>query len=178
MAYALMAGVPAINGLYVSFFTIVLYVLLGTSKHLSVGTYAIVSLMVISSIKKYEGILYSSGKVEIGNHTHSVVHRSSGSNSAPAKIEFLSDDPVDAKVQIAMALSLLSGIIQVIFGILHVGFVTKYLSDSIVNGFTCGAAFHVVVSQISTLLGIKLGYSHLAFVLIGVSSINYYRFLF
>ena len=37
MAYALMAGVPAINGLYVSFFTIVLYVLLGTSRHISPG---------------------------------------------------------------------------------------------------------------------------------------------
>lgn len=173
MAYALMAGVPAINGLYVSFFTIVLYVLLGTSKHLSVGTYAIVSLMVISSIKKYDGILYSSNtKLDVGNNSsHTIVHRSSDSHSgsAPAKIEFLSDDPTDAKVQIAMALSLLSGIIQVIFGILHIGFVTKYLSDSIVNGFTCAAAFHVVVSQISTLLGIKLGDNHLAFVLIGVS---------
>ena len=100
-----------------------------------------------------------------------ILHRSSDSHSgsAPPKIEFLSDDPTDAKVQIAMALSLLSGIIQVIFGILHIGFVTKYLSDSIVNGFTCAAAFHVVVSQISTLLGIKLGDNHLAFVLIGVS---------
>lgn len=37
MAYALMAGVPAINGLYVSFFTVILYVLLGTSRHLSTG---------------------------------------------------------------------------------------------------------------------------------------------
>lgn len=37
MAYALMAGVPAINGLYVSFFTVILYVLFGTSRHLSTG---------------------------------------------------------------------------------------------------------------------------------------------
>ena len=37
MAFSLMAGLPAINGLYVSFFAIVMYLLLGTSKHLSHG---------------------------------------------------------------------------------------------------------------------------------------------
>ena len=56
---------------------------------------------------------------------------------------------------------------QILFGILHIGFVTKYLSDSIVNGFISGAALHVVVSQIDKLLGVKLGENHLIFVLIG-----------
>ena len=37
MAYALLAAVPAVNGLYISFFPCVLYVLLGTSPHISIG---------------------------------------------------------------------------------------------------------------------------------------------
>jgi MFS superfamily sulfate permease-like transporter len=36
-----------------------------------------------------------------------------------------------------------------------VGVVTKYLSDVIVAAFTTGAAYHIVVSQIPILLGIK-----------------------
>ena len=37
------------------------------------------------------------------------------------------------------------------------GFTTKYLSDSIVNGFTLGCTFQIFVSQIATILGLKLG---------------------
>lgn len=58
--------------------------------------------------------------------------------------------------------------IKIGFAIFHVGYVTKYLSDAIVNGFTTGAAYHVVVSQIPTLLGIKTTEEQETFVLIGV----------
>ena len=47
MAYALMAGLPPIVGLYVSFFTVIIYVLLGTSRHLSLG----VKIIQISLLK-------------------------------------------------------------------------------------------------------------------------------
>ncbi|RNA41964.1 solute carrier family 26 member 10-like [Brachionus plicatilis] len=157
LAYSLMAGLPAINGLYVSFINVILYVLLGTSRHLSTGTYAIVSLMVASSINKYKGVLYPLDYNSTANLTESV----------PSSSEFISNDPDKARVLIATCLALFSGAIQVIFALFHIGVVTKFLSDSIVNGFTCGAAFHVVVSQISTLLGIKIGDVHLAFVLVG-----------
>ena len=191
MAYALMAGVPAINGLYVSFFNVILYVLLGTSKHLSTGTYAIVSLIIASSVKKYSGILYppmgdtshggiiahttanysdydyysTTEAIEHAAHGHSDGHGGAVVIGDPAN--YISQDPVQGAVMVAMTLSFFAGIIQIALGILHVGFVTKYLSDSIVNGFTCGAAFHVIVSQISTLLGIKLKGIHIPFVVIG-----------
>jgi MFS superfamily sulfate permease-like transporter len=58
MAYSLMAGLPPVYGLYVSFFTVMAYFLFGTSRHLSLGTYGVVSLMVKSSISKFEGKLY------------------------------------------------------------------------------------------------------------------------
>jgi len=52
MAYSLLAGLPPINGLYVSFFPVLMYVLFGTTHHLSIGTFAVVSLMVGAVIDK------------------------------------------------------------------------------------------------------------------------------
>ena len=37
MAYALLAGIPPIHGLYMAFFQCLVYAVLGTSRHLSVG---------------------------------------------------------------------------------------------------------------------------------------------
>ena len=45
LAYAILAGVPAIIGIYTAFFPVIIYVLLGTSKHVSMGTFAVVSIL-------------------------------------------------------------------------------------------------------------------------------------
>ena len=37
LGYALLANLPAVHGLYMSFFPILVYFLLGTSKHLAIG---------------------------------------------------------------------------------------------------------------------------------------------
>lgn len=58
MAYSLMAGLPAVNGLYVAFFSAMMYFFFGTSRHLSVGTYGIVSIMLDTYMVTYEGRLF------------------------------------------------------------------------------------------------------------------------
>ena len=50
MAYAMLAGLPPIVGLYASTLPILIYALLGTSRELAVGPVAMVSLMVASSL--------------------------------------------------------------------------------------------------------------------------------
>ncbi|VDP03030.1 unnamed protein product [Heligmosomoides polygyrus] len=41
--------------------------------------------------------------------------------------------------------------------LLHLSFLSTYLSDSVVSGLTFGAAIHAFVAQLSGLLGIRLG---------------------
>ncbi len=50
MAYAYLAGLPPIYGLYGGLFPLLVYALLGTSRHLSVGPVAVTSLLVIAGI--------------------------------------------------------------------------------------------------------------------------------
>lgn len=50
MAYAMIAGLPPVYGLYASIFPLLLYLLLGTSKHLAVGPVAMDSLLVAAGL--------------------------------------------------------------------------------------------------------------------------------
>lgn len=60
LAYALLAGLPAEMGLYASILPLVAYALLGTSRTLSVGPVAVVSLMTATAV----GNIAESGSVD------------------------------------------------------------------------------------------------------------------
>jgi SulP family sulfate permease len=53
MAYAMLAGLPPVMGLYASTIPLVIYALLGSSRHLSIGPVAITSLLVFSGVSIY-----------------------------------------------------------------------------------------------------------------------------
>uniref|UniRef100_A0AC35U018 STAS domain-containing protein n=1 Tax=Rhabditophanes sp. KR3021 TaxID=114890 RepID=A0AC35U018_9BILA len=53
-------------------------------------------------------------------------------------------------------ITLTVGLIQFTIGLLKLGFLTNYMSDSLLSGFTTGAACHVFVSQINKVLGYKV----------------------
>lgn len=55
MAYALIAGLPPIYGLYASFVPLLLYALLGSSRQLAVGPVAMVSLLVAAGVAPLAG---------------------------------------------------------------------------------------------------------------------------
>ena len=73
---------------------------MGTSKHLSAGTYAVVSLMTATSINKFKGTLFPLEAIS-SNRTN---------ETTPL---YLFNDPIQGKIMISMTLSLVSGLIQV-----------------------------------------------------------------
>ncbi len=53
MAYGLLAGVPPIYGLYAGIAPLLLYAFFGSSRHLSVGPVALVSLLILAGVSKF-----------------------------------------------------------------------------------------------------------------------------
>nr|XP_044993005.1 solute carrier family 26 member 6 isoform X2 [Jaculus jaculus]XP_044993006.1 solute carrier family 26 member 6 isoform X2 [Jaculus jaculus] len=128
LAYALLAGLPPVFGLYSSFYPVFVYFLFGTSRHISVGTFAIISVMV-------------------GGVTESLT-------ADEAFLQGLNTTVNDARVQVAYTLSFLVGLFQVGLGLVHFGFVVTYLSEPLVRSYTTAASVQVFISQLKYVFGI------------------------
>lgn len=50
----MLANVPPIVGIYTAFFPVLAYFLLGTSRHNSMGTFAVVSMLVGKTVLRYD----------------------------------------------------------------------------------------------------------------------------
>uniref|UniRef100_A0A8K9XGK5 Solute carrier family 26 member 6, like 2 n=1 Tax=Oncorhynchus mykiss TaxID=8022 RepID=A0A8K9XGK5_ONCMY len=137
MAYALLASVPPVFGLYTSFYPVLVYCILGTSRHISIGTFAVISIMIGSVTER----LAPDSDFTFLNGTNGT-----------AVLDVTARDAY--RVQIAASTTVLSGLFQVLLGMVRFGFVVTYLSEPLVRGYTTGAATHVVVSQLKYIFGI------------------------
>lgn len=156
MAYGMLTTLDPVYGLYTSFFPVIIYFFFGTSRHISIGTFAVACLMMGSAIEK--GL--KSPNVHIittcVNVTSSVTPVSNLTNETVQQLSLsCSDNTESVKLQIAMAVTFLVGLIQLVMGLTRLGFVTTYLSDPLISGFTTGAACHVFTSQIKHVFGIS-----------------------
>nr|XP_057940760.1 solute carrier family 26 member 6-like isoform X2 [Doryrhamphus excisus] len=138
MAYALLAAVPPVFGLYASFYPVLIYFIFGTSKHISIGSYAVMSVMVGGVTER---LAPDSNFMIFDNVTNSSV------------VDVFTRDA--ERVRVAAAVTFLTGIFQILFGLVHFGFVVTYLSEPLVRGYTTGAAIHVIVSQLKYTFGIS-----------------------
>ena len=120
MAYAMLAGLPPIFGLYAAFVPQVIYAFTGTSRQLAVGPVAMDSLLVAAGL----GAL------------------------AISKIEDY--------ISMAVFLAFFMGAIQLLLGILRMGFLVQLLSKPVINGFTSAAAIVIGMSQFKHLLGVQV----------------------
>lgn len=120
MAYALLAGLPPVYGLYSGVVPLFIYAFLGTSRQLSVGPTALVSLLVLSGVST------------------------------------LAEPQSPAFIRLAILTGFLAGAIQLLFGMLRLGFLINFLSQPVISGFTSAAAVIIALSQLQNLLGIDL----------------------
>ena len=64
--------------------------------------------------------------------------------------------------------------LQLLMGLLKLGFVAVYLSDPIISGFTTGAAILVFTSQVKHILGLEVPRYSGAFAVVKVCSSSMY----
>ncbi|XP_070477992.1 solute carrier family 26 member 10 isoform X2 [Equus przewalskii] len=133
MAFALLTSVPPVFGLYTSFFPVLIYTLLGTGRHLSTGTFAVLSLMTGSAVER-------------------LVPEPLGGNLSGIEREQLDAQRVGA----AAAMAFGSGALMLGMFALQLGVLSTFLSEPVVKALTSGAALHVLVSQLPSLLGLPL----------------------
>uniref|UniRef100_A0A8C9MAD5 Solute carrier family 26 member 5 n=1 Tax=Panthera tigris altaica TaxID=74533 RepID=A0A8C9MAD5_PANTA len=135
LAFAMLAAVPPVFGLYSSFYPVIMYCFFGTSRHVSIGPFAVISLMIGGvAVRLVPDDIVIPGGVNATNGT----------------------EARDAlRVKVAMSVTLLSGIIQFCLGVCRFGFVAIYLTEPLVRGFTTAAAVHVFTSMLKYLFGVK-----------------------
>ncbi|ELU06319.1 hypothetical protein CAPTEDRAFT_122476 [Capitella teleta] len=133
MAYAVLASMDAVYGLYMSFFPIIVYFFFGTSRHLSFGTFAVISLMVGSAVDRVCGSESETYWLKTENGTSS-----------------------DCAIEVASALTFTGGLMQIGMSFLHLGFVVIYLSEPMTRGFTTGCSIHVFSSQLKGIFGVSI----------------------
>ncbi|XP_034528838.1 chloride anion exchanger-like isoform X2 [Notolabrus celidotus] len=134
LAYCLLASLPPWYGLFSAFFPVIIYFFLGTSRHISVGPFPVLCLMIGSAVTR---LVPDEGP--------------------PANItgfEGLSRD--EQRVLVASSITFLVGCMQLAMGVLQVGFVVMYLSDTLISGFTTAAAVHILISQLKFVLGLHV----------------------
>ena len=155
MAYSLLASLPPVYGLYTSFYPVLIYWLFGTSRHISIGTFAVISLMVADTMATLEP------KYVPPEGFNMTMYQENMLNNLTSQVDptyFLSMNRERARILIVMANAFWIGIIQIVMFFFQLGFITSYLSEPFVNSFLAGSAVHVFTSQMKFIFGIKLKY--------------------
>lgn len=153
IAYSLLAGLQPIYSLYTSFFANLIYFLMGTSRHVNVGIFSLLCLMVGQVVDRelqLAGFDPSQDSLGPGNNDSTL------NNTATLTVG-LQDCGRDCHaIRIATALTLMAGLYQVLMGILRLGFVSTYLSQPLLDGFAMGASVTILTSQAKHLLGVRI----------------------
>jgi len=119
VAYAALAGMPLITGIYAALLPALVAVLFSASVRLSVGPTALTCLLVSASL---------AGLAEPGS---------------------------TAWISLAVWLALLSGVMQVVLGLVRFGWLLNLVSAPVLMAFTQGAALLIIASQAKALLGLR-----------------------
>ncbi|CAB3367199.1 Hypothetical predicted protein [Cloeon dipterum] len=138
LGYALLAGVPAVTGIYMALFPNIAYFFLGTSRHNSMGTFAVITLLVGRSVAEF---------AKNPAYTHTVSMEVNGT--------WIEKNVMYTDIEVGTSVTLIVSFFHFIMYFFRMGIVCSLLSDALVNGFICGAGVHIFTSQIKAAVGVK-----------------------
>ena len=119
MAFALIAGVPPVYGLYTAIFLAFFGALFTSSRYLSVGPTNTQSLLCAAVVSR------------------------------------LTHDPA-VYLQLVLGLALVKGLMQLAFSAARMGRLVRYVSQSVMIGFTAGAGVLIFLEQLPGFLGVHV----------------------
>jgi SulP family sulfate permease len=125
MAYAGIAELPPQAGLYTLLASLLIYALLGTSRHLVVQATSATAALLASSVAAT--LVATAATTEAPSETYQAY---------------------------AAAFVLVTGLIFLAAGLAKLGFITQFLSKPVMDGFVMGIALFVAVGQLNKLFGV------------------------
>jgi SulP family sulfate permease len=128
MAYATLAGLPPVYGLYIAFVPVFIAALWGSSRQLGTGPVAVVSVMTATMV-----VPLVDPNLIIGSE------------------EFLAQ-----YIPLVLFLTLLVGLFQFALGAFRLGAIVNFLSHPVIVGFTSAAALFIGLTQISKIFGVEM----------------------
>uniref|UniRef100_A0A8B9BFR7 Solute carrier family 26 member 9 n=1 Tax=Anser brachyrhynchus TaxID=132585 RepID=A0A8B9BFR7_9AVES len=137
MAFALLANLPPVNGLYSSFFPLLTYLFLGGIHQMVPGTFAVISIIVGNVCNE----LAPESDYQYFTHNETSVNTTA--------LEA-------ARLEISATLACLTAIIQLCLGFVQFGFVAIYLSESFIRGFMTAAGLQILISVLKYVFGLTV----------------------
>ncbi|XP_055036536.2 sulfate anion transporter 1 [Misgurnus anguillicaudatus] len=160
IAYCLLAGLEPIYGLYTSFFSNIIYFFMGTSRHVSVGIFSLMSLMIGQVVDREVFLAGFDLNEDSKQNAFDVGLNETWESNTTVNPKIMVLNMECGKecyaIAIATAVTFLAGVYQVLMAVLKLGFVSVYLSAPMLDGFATGASCTILTVQAKYLLGLKI----------------------
>lgn len=130
MAYATLAGLPEVYGLYIAFVPVFVAALWGSSRQLGTGPVAVVSTMTATTLAPIVILALGPG--------------------------YSQEEYLALYIPTAMFLTLLVGLFQFALGAFKLGAIVNFLSHPVIVGFTNAAALFIGLTQVSKIFGVDM----------------------
>ena len=130
MAYATLAGLPEVYGLYIAFVPVFIASLWGSSRQLGTGPVAVVSTMTATTLTPVVILMMPSG--------------------------YTPEQYMAMYIPTAMLLAFLVGVFQFTLGAFRLGAIVNFLSHPVIVGFTNAAALFIGLTQVSKIFGVTM----------------------
>lgn len=129
VAFATIAGMPPEYGLYAGMIPAVIAALFGSSHHLVSGPTTAASVVMFTALSA----ILATGELVPGTEAY-----------------------ITAFVSLALTLTFMVGVIQLLMGIGRLGALVNFISHSVIIGFTAGAAILIASKQIKNFFGLDV----------------------